>query len=141
MYLAQGYEHGDLGEDRTPTYRSGIRRSTTRPPRLLGDYLCYFKYVSMSKCTEKKCGVYVKTVIYIMGDVTSYVISDLFAIKATVGGMQFASQQQPGHENWSNLWSLRSAVFKLLAFLRGCKFDIFSRMRHETEIPSLYDLI
>ena len=27
-------QHGDLSEDRTPTSRSDIRRSTTRPPRL-----------------------------------------------------------------------------------------------------------
>ena len=27
-------QHGDLSEDRTPTSRSGVRRSTTRPPRL-----------------------------------------------------------------------------------------------------------
>ena len=26
--------HGDLSENRTPTPRSGVRRSTTRPPRL-----------------------------------------------------------------------------------------------------------
>ena len=31
MCLAQG-QHGDMNEDRTPTSRYGVRRSTTRPP-------------------------------------------------------------------------------------------------------------
>ena len=43
-------KHGDPSEDRTPTSRFGIRRSTTRPPRLPKSYLslvCELKGVEL----------------------------------------------------------------------------------------------
>ena len=40
-------QHGDLSENRTPTSRSGVRRSTTRPPHLP------LQFDSMSQCETK----------------------------------------------------------------------------------------
>ena len=59
-------QHGDLSVDRTPTSRSGVRRSTTKPRCLLKLYKCVgFKHKHMFVCFVQRGWLVGNLILYV----------------------------------------------------------------------------